>query len=668
MRRRFCQICLLPCLLALSGCGPTLEEGADARIRVTPAQRITFSRVTTGESRALPFVITSAGKDDLHVRRIEWDGPGSVSLLATGSELPRSLASGGSMPVSVTFTPTVANPSPNGTVHIYTNDPERPIYSLDVTAQQLAPAIHVVPSAEEKLIFGQTDVGAIATESVFISNTGDLPLEVASISIVAPNSFTYKVQGTLPKTLAVGARETIQVDVRFAPTMSGKQDATLVIQSNDPEHPEYRLPIIANSDTPCMKIAPTIVEFASVTVDMSRTIPVKITSCSNVPLVVSEVIPASANSTITAVLKDPGKELRKDEYTTVDVTFSPKSEGGAIAYFTVLNNDPMQPNATLTAIGTGSTNQCPKAVAQARLSSSSNWAKSLDLAPLDTVILDGSLSSDKESKTLTYQWEIVNAPKDSTAKLATDGDKASFFLDLAGSYEFCLEVTDTEGAPSCNRDCVTVTATPRKTIHVQLVWNTPGDKTPGDSDGTDVDLHVMSFPGKWGDVGDSTKKNGTDVFFENPKPIWTAGENGTVLPISEEPTLDIDDKDGEGPENINLDKPNPCRWYAIGVHYFDERAFGPSWATVRVYVNGKMIFEKPKIQLPTDKFFKHVAWMFWTGEQAIFYGNDDIGVAYTGGEDEWRGIAPNPHETLVEAGSSRTIAMEAKEAAPHCFP
>ncbi|MBQ9395097.1 MAG: choice-of-anchor D domain-containing protein [Proteobacteria bacterium] len=653
MHLKYPAISLIFGTILMTACGPTLEEGSDARIRVTPARQVTFSKVAVGSSHALPFVVTSVGRDELNVRKIEWEGSAAVSLSMTGSELPRPLASQTSMPVSVNFSPTDANPSPKGVIKIYSSDPETPVYELEVVAQQLSPLIHVVPSSEEKLIFGQTDKGTTTTRDIVITNVGDLPLNLSEIKLNASDDFSYSLvnSASVPVSLAANAADQLTVQVAFTPGSIGKQEGNIVFVSNDPTHPTYTLPIIANSDTPCLQIQPTLLEFSpALSVGTSQTKPVLLTSCSEVPLIISDVIKTGGSDTFKHELTGANTELKNGESATLNITFSPISEGNAQAEYVIMNNDPLQANAVFKVMGSSSANQCPNASAQGRLSSSSTWAKTLDLAPLDTVILDGSQSSDKESTELTYYWSIQSAPKDSTSSIAAEGSKASFFLDLAGNYELCLSVEDSAGMMSCNTDCVTVTATPRETIHVQLVWHTPKDKKIGDEDGTDLDLHFMTLPdGKWGDTGTAELNNGTDVYFNNREPVWTVPNQ-----LPEYPSLDIDDKDGEGPENINLDQPSPCRWYAIGVHYYQDNAFGPSYATVRSYIDGKLRFEKANISLKQTGVFKQVAWLFWDGKQGVFYETD---LAYDN-DKAWIGLTPDVPKSVLD---------KAKVSSPHCF-
>ena len=203
---------------------------------------------------------------------------------------------------------------------------------------------------------------------------------------------------------------------------------------------------------------------------------------------------------------------------------------------------------------------------------------------------------------------------------------------------------------SCNKDCVTIHAVPRETIHVQLVWNVPG-VTPTEvaGSGADLDLHFLSLPdGHWNDTGEETLKNGTDVFWKNKNPTWKVGSQ------TESPSLDIDSLTGSEPENINLDKPNPCRWYAIGVNYYENDIYGAAYATVRIYISGKLRFEKPKIKLTRISEFRQVTWLFWDGDKANIFESDFA----TTSDDDWHNITPVVPNDVIE---------DARKSSPKCF-
>ena len=572
--------------------------------------------------------------------------------MADGAEFPRELSTLASIPVAVEFKPTNEHPSPAGKIKIYSNDTSTPVYTLDVIAQQLAPQIHVTPSAEEKLIFGQTEIGQTTSRNVIITNEGDLPLTVSKITLTSSDAFQYEIVGdkSLPVQLAPNHATSLTVKTDFTPVSTGREEATLSITSNDPAIPVYSLPIIANSNTPCIQVEPNLLEFLpAVSVGTSQTKTVLLKSCSDVPLTITDVIQETNSDLFTYQLLDAGRPLQKDESAKLDITFSPISEGSAQVTYRILNDDPLNRNATLKVMATSSRNQPPVAVARARLSSASDWATHLEVSPLDVIILDGSHSTDKESTSLKYFWSVNKAPDSSTSKIVTntedEGKTASFFLDLVGNYEFCLNVEDTEGMMSLNSDCVTVSVVPSQTIHVQLTWHTPKDTTVGDKDGTDLDLHFVTLPdGHWGERGQPELNDGSDIYFGNRSASWVVPGFGV-----EEPALDRDDQDGEGPENIHLDKPAPCRWYAVGVHYYQDNGLGASYATVNIYINGKLKFTKPNVSLSKTDVFKQLAWLFYDGSDVYPFG-DEL-PAYDDKSD-WVGKSPVIPESVLNKARS----------------
>ncbi len=224
--------------------------------------------------------------------------------------------------------------------------------------------------------------------------------------------------------------------------------------------------------------------------------------------------------------------------------------------------------------------------------------------PLDVVALDGSSAQPGPggAPIVTWQWAVLDRPPGSTAAVVEavadpawpqrgglpddpSTPQAALFLDLAGRYRLGLTVTDASGVQAPGPDCPAgaqyiVDAVPDAALHVQLVWHTPDDPDEADVDGSDLDLHLRRAGARWGGDG--------DCFYGNRAPDWPP--SGAVG----DPSLDIDDVDGQGPENINVDAPSAeAGHYEIGVHAFrlwvdPVGRTRPSEVTVRVYVQGTL--------------------------------------------------------------------------------
>ena len=95
-----------------------------------------------------------------------------------------------------------------------------------------------------------------------------------------------------------------------------------------------------------------------------------------------------------------------------------------------------------------------------------------------------------------------------------------------------------------------------------------------------------------------------DTYYANLTPNW---ETPSVV---DDPSLDLDDTDGAGPENINLNQPLAGRTYRVGVHYWADYGAGATGATVRIYIHGELVHEA-KIQSLKDCDLWDVAEIEW---------------------------------------------------------
>ena len=105
----------------------------------------------------------------------------------------------------------------------------------------------------------------------------------------------------------------------------------------------------------------------------------------------------------------------------------------------------------------------------------------------------------------------------------------------------------------------------------------------------------------------------------NPRLNWGAGA------AEDDPVLDVDDVNGFGPENINIDSPEDGQAYMVGVHYFRDAAGGEGGlrstiATIRIYVWERLVYEEIAL-LEADEAWWQAATIEWNS------GNVDDGDA-----------------------------------------
>ncbi|MEM1416699.1 MAG: hypothetical protein AAGH15_17435 [Myxococcota bacterium] len=189
--------------------------------------------------------------------------------------------------------------------------------------------------------------------------------------------------------------------------------------------------------------------------------------------------------------------------------------------------------------------------------------RNVETRPLEFV--DVSATATDDGAIVATRWTLIELPPGSGAMPPAPADSldTTFFPDLAGTYVLRFEATDDDGLTSACEARVTAIAT--EGLRVEVFW---------DTNRTDMDTHLLN-------------PEATSWFNENDC-YYANCDGGAVLDwgdvgvTEDDPSLDIDDTDGFGPENINVDEPAPGT-YRVGVHAFR----GSANVTVNIYCGGR---------------------------------------------------------------------------------
>jgi hypothetical protein len=209
--------------VALSGTGVL----ATPQILVTPTS-IPFGSITTGTSTSASLTLKNTGTADLNITAITPSGAGySVS----GFILPLTLTPGASAVGNVAFAPATTG-TLNGSVTITSNSATA-APTVTLTGLGVAPATFLLSVSPTSLTFGSILTGNSSTLPVTLTNTG-----TGSVSITAGNvtGTGYTISGiTFPLAMAAGA--TKNVNVSFAPQISGTANGSVSFVSNATNSP-----------------------------------------------------------------------------------------------------------------------------------------------------------------------------------------------------------------------------------------------------------------------------------------------------------------------------------------------------------------------------------------------------------------------------------------------
>ncbi len=522
-------------------------------------------------------------------------------------------------PIDVAYTPRDAY---NDSGHIQLTYNGGGELRVPLRTTETAPDIN----SQSRVIFGRVPAGGVVTRDLVIQNIGRAPLELynmefgdggAEFSFCFPQGDdTDREDEEAPPCLdpdefddwkdPLPYEGSQTVRITYAPVDDGEDSTQLLIESNDPEFDDapYVVDIIGNGSEPCIVVSDEAgVDFGNAFIGGVSERTLTITNCSpNKPLEVSSIKMADG-SDAEFYIDDAGLPPGlPDEMTVIDigntasfvVSYAPTAEAANEGQIEILSNDSAKSPLLIPVNGRGSNNACPTATAKARVQGDGGpYFQQIEAVPLDTIELNGSDSTDPDNPGAgaidRYEWTIIEKPADSTTRFSPRASAANptLFIDLAGRYVLELRVYDSTGVPSCNASQITIVATPNEDIHIQLVW---------DTDGTDVDLHFLHPSGRW-------DRAPWDVYYLNREPNW--GSPGAT----DNPSLDIDDVDGHGPENINLDNPESVT-YRVGALYFSDHGRGATNSTIRIWLQSVLVFEY-RGKYMTDRQFWDVAAIEW---------------------------------------------------------
>ncbi len=512
----------------------------------------------------------------------------------------------------------------SGYIEITSNDPENGNLKVQIRSGDLAPRVFSNP----QISFGRVapvtdatrDLSWLTTE---ISNVGQSPLTISRVEI-SPKSSDFRI--VYPEDdmldndksdpgfpLILGPTEVLPARIFFNPTTPEGSEAELFIYSDDPKAPTYKVDLIGNSGEPCIEVitGEDEINFGEGGIGFANNKTITIKNCSTGELELSGV--STCTDSGDACATDAIFQIKENSLPTLPdiipggetrsfvVVYTPIDESVSTGVLTILSDDPSKSKLEIPMTAKGTDNQCPNAIAEAKLTETNRYQTVINTIPLKSVQFRGSNSTDVDGSIARYVWTIVSQPPNSTARLEPSGEiqDPTLFLDLAGDYVVELVAYDDQGTASCgDQAIVTIRATPDEDIHIQLVWNTPADQDQTDTEGTDMDLHLLHPIGTW-------NNEPWDIFYEN-----RTGEWGAPGP-ADDPSLDADDTNGAGPENINLNNPEAGVSYSVGVYYFNAYAFGVSYATVRIYIQGRQRFEKKDVFLAETGTFWKVATIEW---------------------------------------------------------
>jgi hypothetical protein len=431
----------------------------------------------------------------------------------------------------------------------------------------LTPALAVLPEA---LDFGEVVAGeATAEQQVFVDNGGRATLE-GTVYVDGTDAGLFSL-GLDVAELSLPADEGLDFRVTFAPTEVAPAEAALVFETNDPDSPTLVVPLVGVGRVPYapdIEVTPTRLDFGDVDPGDDATLAFALTNTGDADLTLGTLSQTGAGAFL---LRNDysGQRVPPGQTQNILITYTANVLGtGDSGVLRIPSDDADEAvvEVQLEANGGGEASY-PEAVV--------DCPGTVDLTGPVDVVLDGSASSDPSGlDPLTYAWTLIRRPTaadESIAPTPADAASTTVRIDTAGTWEVQLQVTNTLGVPSAPTKCV-IEAVPVDQLHVELSWAGPT---------SDLDLHLAD-----GDAAFYSVPG--DVSWCNRSPDW--GRQGAT----DDPSLDVDDDDGFGPEVINVASPADGA-YPVRVHLFDDADDGDVTARVTVFAMGREVFSGSRV-------------------------------------------------------------------------
>lgn len=535
----------------------------------------------------------------------------------------------------------------NATLHILSNDIKKNTdYALTFYTTAGLAKVAVQPSQVD---FGFVPVGAAPVAGSTVLNVGNAELAITQIDLSSLDKDLFKLVWNgkefptgapvnLQPPTVIKANDGIDFSVIYTAKDDKPRSLEILLHTNDmslsSDGPGVkRVPIKVNSTGPCLLLSPKAVVFGPTPVGQTKDQTLILKACGDEAVVVSKIAfetpPGAGNFSVKwASLKETeGKEpsveaplkLLVNGSATLVLSYSPSKLSPLGA-----SGAPQQDLATLavtsntaagvakaTLEGYGASADCPTPIITV--------AEGDTVTPQTVLHLDGKQSYATGSTISKFAWEVEQA-KGSVALFSPNNAASAVTLqpNVAGDYTFRLHVWDQGGKKSCAPAEKKVKVIPDQAIHVELLWKTPGDKDETDSGpgaGSDLDLH---FAHQYAAGQDYDKDGKPDPWFAGLYDcFWYNCGNGNTVQwgsydpnVDDDPSLDRDDTDGAGPENLNLTLPEDGKTYGVGVHYYNDFGLGKSKAVVRIYIYGVLQFEvsSPDLFKGDMWFVAKIAW------------------------------------------------------------
>jgi trimeric autotransporter adhesin len=329
-----------------------------------PGNPLNFGQVSSGQSSQQTLTLTNQGAIPLTIRRITSEWPFLVTATTCGS----ALATNQNCAITLTYTPLnqgasgTTSPQSNtdtGTLVIESDSLTAPDFieltgtaapTSVTTPNNTAPLVSYTAS-QSSLTFATTQVGdAAQPQSITLSNTGTVPIHITALQ-TTPD---FTIQSAQSNCTTILPSASCLLTIAFTPQPSATNSNTRISALEITSDASIALDFISvlGTATPSpLVLAPISLDFGSVQLGTTSTLPLQITNTSTAPVTFNNIA-TTGDYAPAGNCPTPGNTLAPNTTCTEQITFTPTQTGtrpGSVAVSTSLSSLPI--TAPLTGIG-----------------------------------------------------------------------------------------------------------------------------------------------------------------------------------------------------------------------------------------------------------------------------------------------------------------------------
>ncbi|HVI09722.1 MAG TPA: choice-of-anchor D domain-containing protein [Candidatus Binatia bacterium] len=303
------------------------------------------------KSPAHSFTLKNYGTAAITISSILLTGPNSGDFSKSlSNKCGKTLAAGASCTVSTAFAPSTG--LPEMAYITITDSAAGSPHNIRLVGTGESPTVNITPPF---VAFGQQDINiASAPQVVTVANSSGIPVTISSITITGTNATMFSQTNNCPASLQVNANCTI--NVVFEPTTTGDLSANLNITDNAQGSPQVVSLTGAGVQPNAVITAPNPpqINFGQVkTGTSSAPQPVSLLNNGGGPLYISSITFTGPNPTEFSQTNNCGSTLASGATCTINVTFSPTTQGTGQAYMNINDNSvPSPQQVSLSGDGT----------------------------------------------------------------------------------------------------------------------------------------------------------------------------------------------------------------------------------------------------------------------------------------------------------------------------